>query len=118
MQAKSLRSGETATDLPARWEKPRLSFRYSLDSSYLCFFPYRLRKFVEILNRLSRNRARRENIGDKSGFHRPSPSLVAIRSRKYSPCKFSRKSEHLLILETALPRYNDTILYFWIPVLL
>lgn len=55
MQAKSLRSGETATDLPARCEKPRLSFRYSLDSSYLCFFPYRLRKFVEILNRLSRN---------------------------------------------------------------
>lgn len=35
MQAKSLRSGETATDLPARCEKPRLSFRYSLDSSYV-----------------------------------------------------------------------------------
>lgn len=115
MQAKSLRSGETATDLPARWEKPRLSFRYSLDSSYV-FLSISSTKIRRNLEPSLEERARRENIGDKSGFHRPSPSLVAIRSRKYSPCKFSWKSEHLLILETALPRY--TILYFWIPVLL
>lgn len=63
----------TPTDLPARWEKPRFLFHRSIRS----ILP---RVSFHIVNG---HRAKiRRNL--QSDFHRPSSSLVATRSRKYS----------------------------------